>query len=413
MANGSKALMPICIVGMHRSGTSMVARVLREAGLYLGRDEELMPANEANPEGYWENLRFVEINNEVLTALGGAWDWPPTFPSNWRRLRVFRVLLERGRALAESFAEHEPWGWKDPRNAVTLPFWIEAVHDMKFVVCLRNPLAVAQSLAKRNPSGSPQAGYALWQVYYDRIFAQTRGRDCIVTRFDSYFDDFDAECRRLLRFVGLPNGKRTVARCRQTVVPALRHHRVETDLVAAGVPDLVVSTYRLLSSAVAPSRGNRSDTRYLLNLLRPNDLQREIESLRQELVSSSERATATIAEARQRAQHLEEVHARTLADLGDLQLRTAELEHIAGDLRADRDRWRALALKPGVVRPILRTLAADLASTWSSLPEDVRQVIRRVAWKTPGLQALRRLERQMRLPDAPLEQPFADARQDL
>src|SRR5262249_23640698 len=67
----------VCIAGMHRSGTSMVARLLNLCGLYLGEDEDLMPSAADNPEGFWENLHFVDLNEKILSALQGGWDMPP------------------------------------------------------------------------------------------------------------------------------------------------------------------------------------------------------------------------------------------------------------------------------------------------------------------------------------------------
>ena len=62
--------MEIAIAGMHRSGTSMVASLLRQAGLYLGRDEEMLPPAADNPGGFWEHAEFVTLNDEVLRRAG-------------------------------------------------------------------------------------------------------------------------------------------------------------------------------------------------------------------------------------------------------------------------------------------------------------------------------------------------------
>ena len=55
----------------------MLTRLLHACGLYLGPKEELMPAQADNPDGFWEHLGFVAVNDELLNALGGAWDLPP------------------------------------------------------------------------------------------------------------------------------------------------------------------------------------------------------------------------------------------------------------------------------------------------------------------------------------------------
>ena len=54
---------------MHRSGTSMVAKLLNQAGLYLGPDDALMPPASENPEGFFEHLAFVDLNDEIVSRV--------------------------------------------------------------------------------------------------------------------------------------------------------------------------------------------------------------------------------------------------------------------------------------------------------------------------------------------------------
>jgi len=68
--------MPICIAGMHRSGSSMVARVLNLSGLYLGQESELFAGRPDNPEGFFEHIGLHEINDRVLEAFNASWDVP-------------------------------------------------------------------------------------------------------------------------------------------------------------------------------------------------------------------------------------------------------------------------------------------------------------------------------------------------
>jgi hypothetical protein len=60
----------LCIAGAHRSGTSMVTRLLHCCGLELGPEWELMPQEADNPDGFWEHLGFVALNDELLNELG-------------------------------------------------------------------------------------------------------------------------------------------------------------------------------------------------------------------------------------------------------------------------------------------------------------------------------------------------------
>jgi hypothetical protein len=56
----------IALAGMHRSGTTMVAKALRAAGLHLGSDEELLPPAPDNPDGFEEHAAFVRLDDDLL-----------------------------------------------------------------------------------------------------------------------------------------------------------------------------------------------------------------------------------------------------------------------------------------------------------------------------------------------------------
>src|SRR5204862_4894924 len=73
----------ICVAGMHRSGTSMVAKLLQSCGLHLGPEEEF-DFDSNNGEKHWENIRFVALNEKILHRLGGSWDNPPELASGWQ-----------------------------------------------------------------------------------------------------------------------------------------------------------------------------------------------------------------------------------------------------------------------------------------------------------------------------------------
>jgi hypothetical protein len=50
--------MHVCIGGMHRSGTSMVANLLRLCGLHLGAETDMVPAALDNPGGVLGERKF-------------------------------------------------------------------------------------------------------------------------------------------------------------------------------------------------------------------------------------------------------------------------------------------------------------------------------------------------------------------
>ena len=127
----------------------MVTRLLHGCGLYLGPKDALMPPQTDNPDGFWEHLGFVALNDELLEALGGAWDLPPKSNQSLSDERLDPLRM-KARLLIEGFHSAQIWGWKDPRNSLTLPFWEDLLPGLKTLIIVRNPLEVAYSMRKRN-----------------------------------------------------------------------------------------------------------------------------------------------------------------------------------------------------------------------------------------------------------------------
>ncbi|MFH1845155.1 MAG: sulfotransferase [bacterium] len=216
---------PVCIAGMHRSGTSLVARLLQQCGLHLGPDNQLMPPQQDNPDGFFEHVEIVRLNNEILAALNGGWDLPPALPAGgleYRQLPAhFRI---RARRLVAAIGCREPWGWKDPRNSLTLPFWRGLYPDLKVIACVRHPLEVVRSLQRRS-SCSPALGQHLWLTYYRSLLAATTPAERLVTHYDSYFQAPEAELQRLLTWLDWSDVTTRITAACAAVDPQQRHNR--------------------------------------------------------------------------------------------------------------------------------------------------------------------------------------------
>ncbi|KSW10770.1 hypothetical protein CF15_08305 [Pyrodictium occultum] len=136
----------IIVLGMGRSGTSMVAGILHILGVNMG--ERLLGAHWSNPLGHFEDLDFVELNEEILRAAGGSWDNPPAREAI---LAVAPRFYDRIRPLAEEERRrHEVWGWKDPRTSLTVELYLPHLENPYFIVCHRDWEAIARSLKRRD-----------------------------------------------------------------------------------------------------------------------------------------------------------------------------------------------------------------------------------------------------------------------
>lgn len=148
---------PIIILGMHRSGTTLVAGVLEQLGLYLG----------ARKDHNREARFFLEINDWLLRESGGSWNAPEPVLALLEDERTRDLYRARITSLAgslkalsflgvwhrpagsELFAMKRPWGWKDPRNTFTLPIWLDLFPDAKIIYVARHGVDVAASIVQR------------------------------------------------------------------------------------------------------------------------------------------------------------------------------------------------------------------------------------------------------------------------
>ena len=233
----------------------MVTRLLHCCGLELGPESELMPPQADNPEGFWEHLGFVAVNDELLSVLGGAWDLPPKPNEDFTSARLDPLRL-KARLLLEEFDPTTVWGWKDPRNSLTLPFWQELLPGLKTVVVVRNPLEVAHSMRQRNGT-SYSFGLRLWEIYNRRLFEGTSGKERLITHYDLFFQQPEMELRRIMEFIGLPEGKTGSAAALVAARKRHTHFTVE-QLIDARVSPEVIELYRALLAEASLTKATKA-----------------------------------------------------------------------------------------------------------------------------------------------------------
>jgi len=162
--------MQILILGMHRSGTSLITRMVNMMGAYVGPEGSMLELTQDNPKGYWERNDVLNYNIFLLRLHGVDWagynpaPWPmPCYP---RELPP--PLLTRLQALVFNMDAHRPWVMKDPRLCITLPYWKKLLEVPVCVVVHRDPLEIAESLNRIRHARNPvphERGLALWEFY--------------------------------------------------------------------------------------------------------------------------------------------------------------------------------------------------------------------------------------------------------
>lgn len=159
-----------CIAGMHRSGTSLIARWLTHAGVPLTTGGDIRP-DISNPDGYFEDLDFVRLHAGHLrraSALSAGWKLAPKGFLQFSADEADDAM----RLVHKRDAMHPVWGWKDPRTTLFLANWKVLIPGLKVIVVWRPSADVAHSLLMRGLRQkrlhlliAPVAAIRLWQAH--------------------------------------------------------------------------------------------------------------------------------------------------------------------------------------------------------------------------------------------------------
>ena len=243
----------VFVLGMHRSGTSAMARVGNLLGVWLGN--QLLPGARDNEKGYFEDAAIVDIHARLLAQVGLAWNSLCEPPTSWQDLPESDALRgELRQRIDELSAGQRCWGVKDPRMGRLLPLWRELLGEATKPRCLimvRSPLDVAASLAKRN-GFEPMLSYWLWFLHLRDIERQTRDLPRVFIQYDELLaapGEVIAAIEQQLQWRFPSSYSSAAAEIEAFLSPELRHHSTGNTFDLQSVPAPVQELYRLLTTA--------------------------------------------------------------------------------------------------------------------------------------------------------------------
>lgn len=240
--NGTaRKVVGVLVLGMHRSGTSALTRVLNLLGCALPSD--LLGGNESNPEGHWESLRAIEINDTLLQALGRRWDDIRELPADWMQRPEAEVARTQIRGfLDKEFGGQKLWVLKDPRLCRLAPLWLEVMDEMgmdaRIVLPVRHPGEVAYSLARRDGFTTGRS-VLLWLQHVTEAERASRGRPRVLVHHQDLMANWRGEADTIRRELGLtwPARGRNNTQIDEFVRPQLAHSDAQAgDPAATRVP---------------------------------------------------------------------------------------------------------------------------------------------------------------------------------
>ena len=156
--------MQLLVLGMHRSGTSAVTRLLNMAGCYFGPEGSSTRVLEENPKGFWERRDVRAVCDSLLQDAGFDW-WKVTdFELDAISEEVREAHLPPLAEIVHGLDAHRPWVLKEPRLCLLLPLLRPMLEVPLCIHVTREPTEVAESLRSRNDFPLP-VGIALWERY--------------------------------------------------------------------------------------------------------------------------------------------------------------------------------------------------------------------------------------------------------
>ena len=257
-AADGKTRTAVLVLGMHRSGTSAVTRLIGQLGVTLPRDP--LPVHPTNPLGHWESSGLVAIHEDLLRALKSKWkDKRPLDVTILQHASLKLFIDALAQATLESFGDSPVFVVKDPRICRFVPIWRQVVNKldavMKIVLVVRNPAEVAASLLARDGI-RPYDASALWLRHNADAERHTRDLPRIVITYDDLTADWRPTARRITDLIGCDSQdftKRFDATAGPAVVANLRHHwRSLPEAYETGeIPGEVLRVYEALSMLAA------------------------------------------------------------------------------------------------------------------------------------------------------------------
>ncbi len=244
----------VVILGMHRSGTSLVTKSMELLGYSLG--DNLMPAGTDNPTGFWEDLDVVRLNETLLAYGAASWDLPPRSPVHFPA--EYEAAADQ--LLADKFANTSKLALKDPRLCLLLPFWSARFAanqiDARYIFVHRNPLSVAGSLQRRNDMVPAQA--LMLDYLYESAALSSAGPEPFVVAYQGFLSDPIEALNRMATYLDAPLDAPAASEFSQHFVnPELCHH--EHDLAAlAKHPDVFPALLDLVTYLTARARDEPS-----------------------------------------------------------------------------------------------------------------------------------------------------------
>ena len=374
--------MQIFVLGMHRSGTSAIARILNLMGVYFGGEHVGTGRSDQNVKGFWERRDVRDLNDDMLFSARCDWDCVAEFDLDAIPAETKSAHVDAAADIVLNMDAHRPWFIKEPRLCLLLPMWRHALEDPFCIHVLRNPLEVAHSLRTRN--GIPiRTGLALWEIYNLHALDASTGLRRVFVSYESLMKDPSVVVEGLHAVLVEQGGYElrvpSADELNQFLDGALYRHRKTERSLRSVATTHQLQLYEALRGDVEALRTPLSPSRSAVDILRRYEKTVDVEDRVARARQTRQRRAPQGDTTQLKLRDLELEHARSLlkevsqrlatAEGETRQLRRAEIEvrstiarsvQKADGLATELDSLRNIAASLEEERSTLRNVNADL-----------------------------------------------------
>ena len=171
----------LVILGMHHSGTSLLANLTMMMGAHGGEKDELL-LHPDNPLKYWERRDVVALDEARLAAglneaVSQRYDMPSWVAYGFDAEKAAAPVhgSAEAKAIVSKLNEKRPWVTKDPRMSLVASEWMQLLDAPACVIMHREPLSVANSMMIYSHNVSLAEWSSVYEAYYASVVAACDG----------------------------------------------------------------------------------------------------------------------------------------------------------------------------------------------------------------------------------------------
>jgi GT2 family glycosyltransferase len=228
---------------MHRSGTSATTGILSFFDAFLG--DELIPPNEENPKGFFENRKILELNKAILEQQQSDWDDYQFNFDTLARNDIKRWVDQAKEILVKEFKYVNSFIMKDPRLCLLFPIWEAALTalnvEIKVITPHRSPLEVAHSLKHRN-GFSIEKSILLWANYTFYLEKFSRKQDRLFLLFPNDFTQPKRLVNQIKQFTTLSISEHRLKQAHSFFETKLNHQHFPFNQISNSLPTYIRQT---------------------------------------------------------------------------------------------------------------------------------------------------------------------------